>query len=58
MKIISKVTSVEERRQRDDIQAMLETLAANQDYIAMMSGIDLDNETEENTSDVEEETEE
>ncbi len=58
MKIISKVTSVEERRQRDDIQAMLETLSANQDYIAMMSGIDLDNEAEENASDVEEETEE
>lgn len=49
MGIVTKPkVSVQERRAQDDAAAMLEKLAANQDYIAMMSDIVLeDDETAE-----------
>lgn len=47
MSILTKLkASVQERRQMDDMQAALDKLAANQDYIAMMSDIELDEDEE------------
>lgn len=43
MNLITKLKSgVQERRAQDDTAAQLEKLAANQDYIAMMADIDLE----------------
>lgn len=39
--------TIQERRKQDDTSAALEKLAANQDYIAMMSDINLENDEEE-----------
>ncbi len=47
MDIITKTgVSPKAQRQMEDTQAMLEKLEANQDYIAMMSDIELEEETE------------
>lgn len=37
----------EERRKNEAMQSALETATANLDYIAMMTDVDLDEETEE-----------
>lgn len=48
MTIVSKLRgTIQERRNRDDTAAALEKLAANQDYIAMMSDIELESDEEE-----------
>lgn len=54
MNLITKLKSgVRDRRTQDDTAAMLEKLAANQDYIAMMSDIELEDEGEAAESEVE-----
>ena len=45
----------QERRQKDDMQAAIEKLAANQDYIAMMADIELESEEDEEMAESEDE---
>lgn len=46
--VVKNKAGVQERRRRDDMAAQLERLAANQDYIAMMTDVEImsDDETE------------
>ena len=47
MIIVNKLRgTIQDRRRQDDTAAALEKLAANQDYIAMMSDINLENDEE------------
>lgn len=47
--IVTKVSDAQSRRQADDVQAKIEKLQANQDYIAMMADIELEDEESEVT---------
>lgn len=44
--VIKNKVGVQERRRQDDTAAQLEKLAANQDYIAMMTDIELEDDDE------------
>ncbi len=51
MNILTKIAvTPQDKRQMDGTQAALEKLAANQDYIAMMADIDLEDDEESEVS--------
>lgn len=55
MSIVNKLrTSIREQRQQEDNNASIATLQANLDYIAMMSDIELEDDTDAETTDTEE----
>lgn len=47
--------TVQEKRQKDDTLAAIAKLEANQDYIAMMTDIELESEEDEETAESEDE---